>query len=68
MPFKPRKPDYRIKARTKDEDGHYQTGEVGIAWRNETGNLSIRLNPGVVLRWDDGLILTAFPVEEKGDG
>lgn len=33
-------------------------GEVGAAWKNDAkGNVSIRLNPGVVLRWDDELTL-----------
>ena len=57
-----RKPDYRIKARTKD--GRID-GVVGSAWVNESGNISIVLNPFVVLNSDTELQITMFPRDEK---
>jgi len=58
MPFVPRKPDYKIKVQTPQK----RSGEVGIGWLNQDGSVSIRLNPGVSLRWDDDLSIVAFPV------
>ncbi len=67
--FKPRLPDYRIKVKTRVEEGErYEAGEVGCAWQSDNGNITIKLNPGVVLSWNDGLVITAFPtaiIEEK---
>lgn len=36
-------------------------GIVGAAWLNDDGSFSIQLNTGIALRWDDGLLLRAFP-------
>ncbi len=63
MSFKPRRPDYRIKVKVPGEGGAY--GDVGSGWIGESGHISIKLNPGVALRWDDGLILTAFPTKDE---
>lgn len=55
--FKPSKPTHRIKAKLPAGKG---STIVGSAWANVDGSISIKLHPGVVLRWDDGLLLTAF--------
>lgn len=62
---KPRKPDYRLKAFDKTTE---RAAEVGAAWKNDTGSISIVLNPCVVLTADSPYALTLFPVEEKTRG
>lgn len=42
-----KKPDYTLSA--MDKDTERLKGNVGIAWINEDGTISIRLNPFVVL-------------------
>lgn len=42
-----KKPDYNLSAMDKDNDR--LKGTVGVAWINEDGTISIRLNPFVVL-------------------
>ena len=57
-----RKPDYRLKALNK------VTGEksrnVGAAWVNKDGSISIDIEPFVVLQGGNALVLTLFP-EDK---
>lgn len=52
-----RKPDYRLKVMHK---GTSLKGDVGCAWRNEDGSLSISLDPFVQLVQDGNLVLTLF--------
>lgn len=47
MSFKPRHPDYFLKARI----GKDRSGVLGSAWINKSGTISIRLAPGAVLDW-----------------
>jgi len=60
----PKRPTHTIKV--KEKEGSAQ-GEVGRAWLNDDGSLSIQLNPGVVLSWNDGLLITAFPRKSSGE-
>ncbi|MHA1569039.1 MAG: hypothetical protein ACTSXZ_06180 [Alphaproteobacteria bacterium] len=43
-------------------------GVVGAGWLNDDGSMSIRINPGVDLRYVDCVhcLLTLFPVEPNG--
>jgi hypothetical protein len=34
---------------------------LGVCWLNRDGSLAVRLNVGVTLSWNDGLLLRAFP-------
>ncbi len=42
-----KKPDYSLSAMDKDTDR--LKGTVGVAWINDDGSISIRLNPFVIL-------------------
>jgi len=64
-----RRPDYRLSALKSfptPEEWKDMKGEVGAAWLNENGSISIRLEPFVTLRSEPGLVLTLFPVKPKG--
>lgn len=54
-----RKPDYRLAAMNKatDEKNH----DVGAAWANPDGSISVTLRPFVTLCSDKNLVLTLFP-------
>jgi hypothetical protein len=43
-----------------DRETKSKKSTVGAAWLNDDGSISITLNAGVSLRWDDGLMITAF--------
>ena len=62
MAFKPTKPTHRIKVQDKQTNA---SGVIGSAWLNASGSMSITLNPGVVLSWQDDVRITAFPVDSK---
>ena len=41
-------------------------GTIGAAWHREDGSFLIRLDPCVVVRWDDPVFLSLFPVDAGG--
>jgi len=54
-----RQPDYRIAALDKLTD---QQQQVGAAWRNPDGRISIQFDPFVVLDFkNNNLIISLFP-------
>ncbi len=53
-----RKPDYKLKAINKSNE---KKGEIGAAWINENGIISIVLDPFVAIRGQDDLVITLFP-------
>lgn len=60
--FKPPLPathNLKVKVKSGPREGDQST--VGGAWLNADGSMSIRLDVGVTLRWDDELMITAFP-------
>ena len=57
------KPTHRLKAKVRTDDNSGAYGDVGAAWLNENGSLSVRLNIGIVLDWRDNCLLTLFPSE-----
>ena len=60
-----RKPDYKLKV--KDEKTE-RWMEVGAAWKNNNGSISVRLNACVVLSERSGVEPVLFPAEwERGD-
>jgi hypothetical protein len=62
-----RKPDYKLKI--KDEKTE-RWMEVGAAWKNTDGSISVRLNMCVVLNERLGVEPVLFPAdpEKKADG
>lgn len=62
--FLPRKPDYVLKVKSEDRNCK-DTTLAGVAWLNDDGSLSMRLNPAVVLSYSDGLLKTLFPNTPK---
>ncbi len=69
MSFEPRRPDFNLRAmqETTDEQGvvHRRSARVGVAWKREDGSLLVKLEVGVALRWDDGLVLGLFDNDGK---
>jgi len=59
------KPDFYVVAKPKE--GDMKGSRVGAAWHNNQGGISISLNVGVDLRWDDNLFITLWPNEDKAD-
>ena len=57
-----RNPTHRLKFLNKRTE---ETGEIGAAWLNEDGSLSLVLNPMVVLRQSPDLVITLFPRDGK---
>ena len=64
---KGRRPDYVVQATSRADKK--QAAKVGAAWRTTSSagvkGLSLRLNPGVRISWDDELWLTLWPNEDK---
>ena len=55
-----RKPDFNLSAKPKDG----QPGcKVGAGWKNDDGSISIKLNVGTTLSWNDDLFLGLFPTD-----
>ena len=63
--FKPRPPDARLAIVSKKHTGRWL--EAGYAYLNPKGGYSIRLRPGVVLRWDDEVHVTLWPRTSSKD-
>lgn len=58
-----RKPDFRLKAKSKSLNRQL---EVGAAWKNPNGSITIQLESFVVLQNPSGdLLLTLFPASKK---
>ena len=63
-----KRPTHRIKAlKPQTSETAKVYNEVGAGWVNDDGSFSISLNVGVTLSWNDGLTVTAFPVELKNE-
>jgi len=58
---KGRKPDYRVGVKTKQGAGKSGQGTIGAAWKEDDGTISIVLNPCVVLRFEDDVVIRLFP-------
>ena len=56
-----RPPDFRLSIKHRVTGA---AGVVGAAWKDDRGFLSIRLNPGVVLSWQDDVYINLFPIED----
>ena len=62
--YAPKKPDWILQAKIKD--GY--SARVGVAWTGKTAEgvtyLSLKLNPGSTLTWNDDLLLALFLLRE----
>jgi len=66
--FVPSRPTHRLKILDKDA-GSKST--VGAGWLNADGSMSIRLEPGCQLNYEDSknYLMTLFPIDRsKSDG
>lgn len=50
------KPKYWLKI--TDKNNTKDRAQAGVAFENEFGQLNIKLNPGIVLRWNDEVFIT----------
>lgn len=57
-----RRPDYRAKALNKVNG---VKGEVGAAWTNPDGSISLILDNFVTLTQDGHLLVTLFPADKE---
>ncbi len=57
--YNPRPPDYRVCVKERGDGG--REGQVGSAWLNAAGYITIKLGVGAVLDWHDNLLITLFP-------
>lgn len=58
----PTKPTHNLSVLDKATGSR---GIIGAGWLGPDGTLTIKLNAGAALRWDDGLTIKAFPVSTK---
>lgn len=58
------KPDYTLKIKARD--GKYST-RVGAAWTNRAGGINIKLDPGIAIVGGEGIDVTLWPYEERGE-
>lgn len=61
--FKGRKPDLELSVKLKG--GSSTCRNAGRAWMNADGSISIQLNPGIHLSWNDGCHISLFPIERR---
>jgi hypothetical protein len=57
-----RMPDYRLSALNKSTN---EKNNVGAAWKNDNGTISIRVDYCVVIHSSKDLVLTLFPADYK---
>lgn len=57
------KPTHNLRVMSKVA-GSKDQGTVGVAWKREDGSFYVKLNPCVVLRWDDEVQIGLFPRDE----
>jgi len=59
-----RKPDYRVGALDKETDAK---SNVGAAWLNEDGTISLILDAFIVIHGGKARLITLFPNKEKAE-
>lgn len=57
-----RTPDFQVAALNKKTD---EKSNVGVAWKNDDGTISIILNSFVSLPGGKDMLITLFPPKEK---
>jgi len=61
----PRKPDFRLKAMTRQGVVPERKGELGVGWQNDNGSISIKLDPFVYVHGSENLVITLFPADKE---
>ena len=59
------KPTHNLVAKRIGQD---YGSRVGVAWKNDSGSISIRLSPCVVISHNDDIYLTLFPADNQNSG
>jgi hypothetical protein len=59
-----RKADFNVAALNKRTDAK---SNVGVAWKNDDGTVSITLNAFVVIEGGKDMLITLFPSKDKPD-
>lgn len=57
------KPSHVLRVKDPQGDGYWAT--VGAVWASPEGSFYVKLNPGTVLSWKDGLTIRIFPKEDE---
>lgn len=60
-----RKPNFRVAALNKVTD---ERGNIGAAWSNPDGTISIRFDPWVTVPQGKDIVITMFPTKEETEG
>lgn len=42
--------------------------QIGVGWENSKGQIKLKLDAAVMLRWDDDLQITLFPKHDSKKG
>lgn len=64
--FIPTVPDYNVSALCKKTD---KKSNIGCAWKNEDGRITIKLNAFVCLdSYEQDLVIALFPIKKGGKG
>lgn len=58
-----KKPDYDLCVKPKTGEGY--NAKVGVAWRDEEGRISIKLNTCAVLSHADDVWISLYPAKNK---
>lgn len=53
------KPTHILKLTSKENE--INNNRAGVAWQNKEGWISIVLDPGIVIKWDDKLYINLYP-------
>jgi hypothetical protein len=56
------RPHWRISALNKNTN---ESGEIGVAWNNEKGHISIKFNPFVNVPTGQDFVISMFPIAPK---
>jgi hypothetical protein len=56
------RPKYWLKI--TDKKNTKDRAQAGVAFENEFGQLNIKLNPGIVLHWNDEVFITLNPYSD----
>ena len=59
-----RKPDYRIACLNKTNE---ESGNIGVAWNNPEGHITIVFNPFVTVPTGKDFVITMFPNSPERD-
>ena len=59
-----RRPDFRLKAMTRQGVTPERKGTIGAGWQNDDGSIAIKLDPFVQISGADNLVIMLFPADQ----